>query len=186
MRRLLTVLLFVVILTICFVPQVVAKETSKTTVHTIVFDNLVTGSITIWERGQSYHWNMEGQHLISFEGILKEKDGLLYLSPMKGTMSINDAVYDLEYDIKIAPIKEGEPLFYDQGFGNDQHWRSSVAINIGGEKGTGTIDIYSPGYINPPQVFTMFIFDAIVDGRYLQGIIGKDAPTVDGETWPYN
>ncbi|MFC2013531.1 hypothetical protein ACFLU8_01405 [Chloroflexota bacterium] len=70
-------------------------------------------------------------------GIIKDKGGTLYLSPLTGTITIDD----IQHRIIAHQLKQSEPVgyFHSEGIVERQEWYCYVEVNIEGSKYSGIL-----------------------------------------------
>ena len=167
MRKLSVAILLAVILAI---PFGIGTAFAKTPKHGIEFN--LSGDVFVYETeaGETTIATVPAEAV--FGGIIRDKKGATFLSPMKGNITIDG----VEHNIKVKAVKESEPVFRyiypgEMGYAD---W-AVVEVNIGGDKAIGTIYMWSTSSMEE----TRFQFTGIFDGKWHAGLLKGDLPTND-------
>ena len=120
-------------------------------------------------------------------GNIRDADGTLYLSPQRGTITIDG----IENQIQVRQPKQSEPVLYyeyeegESGTGyyyKEQHWDTGVEVNIGGKKYTGWLSwgkYYvedDSGVVLEDDEYSYLDFDGTVDGKFHWCALDGDFP----------
>lgn len=128
---------------------------------------LPAGIVAAKAEANRIEFNLDGTYVIGGEsltasavltGNLREKDGNLYLSPLKGTLMIGDVEY-VEYDISVKARKQSDPLWLHMGR-NVQN----ITVNVKGSKAASYEGLI---VLDKDSLYSELIFYGNVEGGYL-------------------
>ena len=166
MKKPLVAILLAVILV---VPFGIGTATAKTTTQGIKF-NLTDGTVFIYET-QAGVTNRETVEAVAvFDGVIRDKDGNTYLSPMTGKITIDG----VEHTIQVKAAEVSEPIFRYLSPKGYIDW-VVVEVNIGGGKALGRLDMTS----TPSKEETRFQFTGSFDGKWYACLLRGTLPTID-------
>ena len=132
MKRLVIVSLLVAILLIMLSTGALAAE--KNTTRKIDFDFSLDGyyGIKLDPLLMFLDYNNAESASAVLSGIIKDKGGTLYLSPLTGTITIGG----IQHSIMVHQLKQSEPVgyFHSEGIVERDEWYCYVEVNIEGSK----------------------------------------------------
>lgn len=116
-------------------------------------------------------------------GNIKDADGILYLGPLSGTITVDDE----DHPIKVKLPKQSESLFYfeeeivePEGKVKFQQWYTPVKVNINGYKFVGELmwDKFEDSNGVVLDEGSSLFFTGIVDGNHVRCKLEGDFPVL--------